>query len=76
MFKTPVNGYQNRRGKRMKLGIGGAVALALGIWAMVYWWWFVVEIIQGLVALGLVVGGVLAIAIAIRRMQRAKTPAE
>jgi len=60
----------------MKLGIGGAVALALGIWAMVYWWWFVVEIIQGLIALGLVVGGVLAIAIAVRRMHRAKTPAE
>lgn len=60
----------------MKLGIGGAVALALGIWAMVYWWWFVVEIIEGLIALGLVVGGVLAIAIAIRRMYRAKTPAE
>ncbi len=60
----------------MKLGIGGAVALALGIWAMVYWWWFVVEIIEGLIALGLVVGGALAIAIAIRRMYRAKTPAE
>lgn len=60
----------------MKLGIGGAVALALGIWAMVYWWWFVVEIIEGLIALGLVVGGVLAIAIAIRRMYRAKTPTE
>ncbi|MHC4172285.1 MAG: hypothetical protein ACYTBX_01195 [Planctomycetota bacterium] len=60
----------------MKLGIGGAVALALGVWALVYWWWFVVEIVQGLVALGLVIGGVLAIAIAIRRMYRAKTPAE
>jgi hypothetical protein len=60
----------------MKLGIGGAVALALGIWALVYWWWFVVEIIEGLVALGLVVGGALAIAIAIRRTYRAKTPAE
>ena len=76
MFKTPVNSYQNRRWKRMKLGIGGAVALALGIWAMVYWWWFVVEIIEGLIALGLVVGGALAIAIAIRRTHRAKTPAE
>ncbi len=60
----------------MKLGIGGAVALALGLWAMVYWWWFVVEIIEGLIALGLVVGGALAIAIAIRRMYRAKSPAE
>ncbi len=60
----------------MKLGIIGAVVLALGIWAMVYCWWFVVEIIEGLVALGLVVGGALAVAIAIRRMYREKQTAE
>ena len=60
----------------MRLAIFGAVALALGIWALVYWWWFVVEIVEGLVALGLIVGGALAIAVAIRRMYRAKTPAE
>ncbi len=56
----------------MKTGIIGAVALALGVWALVCCWWFVVEIIQGLIALGLVVGGGLAIAIAIRRMYREK----
>jgi hypothetical protein len=60
----------------MKLGIIGAVALALGVWALVYCWWFVVEIIEGLVALGLVVGGALAIAVAIRRMYREKQPAK
>jgi len=60
----------------MKLGIIGAIALVLGIWALVYCWWFVVEIIEGLVALGLVVGGVLAMAIVIRRTCRAKMPAE
>ena len=60
----------------MRLGIFGAIALALGIWAFVYCWWFVVEIIQGLVALGLVVGGGLAIAIAIRRTYRAKQTSE
>lgn len=56
----------------MRLGIIGAVALGLGVWALVFWWWFVVEIIQSLVALGLVIGGALAIAIAARRMYRAK----
>ena len=56
----------------MRLGIIGAIALALGVWALVYCWWFVVEIIEGLVALGLVVGGALAMAIAIRRMYRDK----
>ena len=56
----------------MKLGIFGAIALGLGVWALVYWRWIVVEVIQGLVALGLVVAGVLAIAIAIRRSCRTK----
>ena len=56
----------------MRLGIIGAVALGLGVWALVSWWWFVVEIVQGLIALGLVVGGALAIVIAMRRMYRAK----
>jgi len=60
----------------MRLGIIGAVALVLGIWALVYCWWFVVEIVEGLVALWLIVGGALAIAIAIRRECRAKTLAE
>ena len=60
----------------MRLGIIGAVALGLGVWAMASWWWFVVEIIQGLVALALVIGGALAIAVAARRMHRAKQTGE
>ncbi len=60
----------------MRLGIIGAVALVLGIWAMASWWWFVAEIIQGLIALGLVIGGALAVAIEARRMYRAKQTGE
>ncbi len=60
----------------MRLGIIGAVVLGLGLWALKYSWWFVVEIIEGLIALGLVVGGALAIAIAMRRMYRAKQTAK
>ncbi len=60
----------------MKLGIVGAVALALGVWALASWWWFVVEIIQALLAIGLVVGGLLAIAIAVRKMAREKSSLE
>jgi len=60
----------------MKLGIIGAVALALGVWSLVYCWWLVVEIIEGLIALGLVIGGGLAIAIALRRLYRAKQTGE
>jgi len=56
----------------MRLGIIGAAALGLGVWASVAWWWFVVEIIQALVAVGLVAGGALALAVSIRRMYRAR----
>ena len=67
---------QDRRYRRMKLGIGGLVALVLGIGALVDWWWFVVEVLQGLVAIGLVLGGALAVAIAARKMYRARVSAE
>ena len=60
----------------MKLGIIGAIALGLGVWALVEWRWFVIEIIQGLIALGLIAGGALAIAIAARRIYRAKQTEE
>ena len=56
----------------MKLGIFGAIALGLGVWALIYWRWIIVEVLQCLIALGLVIGGVLVIAIAIRKMYRAK----
>ncbi len=52
----------------MRLGIIGAVVLGLGVWALASWWWFVVEIIQGLVAFALVIGGVLTLIVAARRM--------
>jgi len=61
---------------RMKTGIFGAVALALGVWALVEWWWFAVEVLQGVVAIALVVGGALAVTIAIRKMLREKAAAE
>ncbi len=60
----------------MKTGIVGAVALALGVWALWYSWWFVVEIVQGLIALGLVIGGALAIVIEARGIYRAKHTGE
>jgi hypothetical protein len=62
--------------KKMRLGIIGAIALGLGVWAMVAWWWFVVEIVQALVALALVNGGLLALIVAARRMYRAQKTVE
>lgn len=59
----------------MKLGIVGAVSLALGIWALKSWWWFVADFIQAAVAVALVVGGALALAVAIRRAYANSTTA-
>jgi len=56
----------------MKTGIIGAVAMVLGVWALTYCWWFIVEILQGLLALGLVAGGGLAMAVEIRKIYRTK----
>ena len=56
----------------MKTGIIGVVALILGVWILTYCWWFVVDVIRGLIALGLIVGGGLAMAVAIRRIYRDK----
>ncbi len=53
----------------MKLGIIGLIALVLGLVGLVYWWWFIVEVIEGLIVVGLIVGGALAVAIALRRMK-------
>jgi hypothetical protein len=60
----------------MKTGIVGAVALALGIWSLTYCWWFAVEVFQGLIALALIIGGGLIMAIAIRRICRDKQAAK
>ncbi len=60
----------------MRLGIFGAIALVLGIWALVYCHWFAVEVIKGLLTLGLLVGGLLIIAVAIKRMCRERPSSE
>ena len=53
----------------MRLGVIRAVALVLWTWVLVNCWF--VEIVEGLIALGLVVGTVPAIAIGVRRRCRA-----
>ncbi len=40
--------------------IGGLIALALGIITLLFWWWRVVDLIQGLVPLALIAGGLVA----------------
>ncbi len=40
--------------------IGGLIAIALGIAAMLIWWWRVIDIIQGILPLVLIGGGLVA----------------
>ncbi|MFC1522245.1 hypothetical protein ACFL6Y_07530 [Elusimicrobiota bacterium] len=41
--------------------IGGLIALALGIVCMLCWWWRVLELVQGLLPVALIVGGLVAV---------------
>lgn len=41
--------------------VGGFIAVALGILALVYWQWRVIEVIQGLLPIGLIGIGLIAI---------------
>lgn len=53
----------------MNLIIGGVVAVLLGVWALVSWWWFLVEVIKGLITLLLIVGGVMTVAAGARKLR-------
>ena len=52
------------------------MALLLGVWGLANSWGFIVDLIKGIVAFGMVVGGGLAVAIAIRRIYKDKQAAE
>ena len=46
--------------------IVGLVILAIGMWAAVTWWWFLLDILKGLVAIILVLGGLTLIALGLK----------
>jgi len=46
--------------------IAGLIILAVGMWAAVTWWWFLLDILKGLAAIILVLGGFTLIALGIK----------
>lgn len=42
--------------------VGGLIAIALGILALINWSWRVIELIQGLIPVVLILGGIVALA--------------
>ena len=44
----------------------GLVALALGIWGMVSWWWFLWDVLKGVAVIGLVVSGLLLVGLGLK----------
>ncbi len=46
--------------------IAGLVVTAIGIWAMVSWWWFVTDVIKGLTAISLVLVGLIVIGLGMK----------
>jgi len=54
--------------------IAGLIVLAVGLWAVVSWWWFVWDIIKGLIAILFVFGGLTLIGLGAKNSSR--KPAE
>ena len=46
--------------------IAGLVILAIGIWAAVSWWWFLLDIIKGLLVILLMFGGLTLICLGLK----------
>lgn len=44
----------------------GLVLLGIGIWAVSSWWWFIFDVIKGLVAILLVLAGLALIGIGVK----------
>jgi len=55
--------------------IAGLVVLAIGLWAVVSWWWFIVDIVRGLIAILLVLAGLTLIGLGMKNSSK-KSPQE
>lgn len=64
--------------KKMKKIIIGVVISAVGLWATVSWWWFVVDVIKALFAILLLLIGLTLIGMGLRSIvkERAKATSE
>ncbi len=51
---------------KMDKVIAGLIVTAIGIWAMVSWWWFVTDVIKGLTAISLVLIGLIVIGLGVK----------
>ncbi len=51
---------------KMDKVIAGLIVTAIGLWAMVSWWWFVTDVIKGLTAISLVLIGLIVIGLGVK----------
>ncbi len=51
---------------KMDRVIAGLIALAIGVWAVVSWWWFVTDVLKGLAAICLVLAGIVLIGLGVK----------
>jgi uncharacterized membrane protein len=58
-------------GKKMKILLGGIVALILGVVGLIAWWADFLEVLKGVIPVLLILGGALAIYLG---MEEVKTP--
>ena len=51
---------------KMDKVIAGLVVTAIGIWAMVSWWWFVMDVVKGLTAIFIVIAGLTVVGLGVK----------
>lgn len=59
-----VNIKRDRR-QAMSIFVGGCIALILGIFGIIFWWWHFVVILQGVIPIMLIFAGALAVYLSI-----------
>lgn len=53
--------------------IAGLVVLAIGLWAIVSWWWFIWDIIRGVIAVLFVLAGLTLIGLGLKNTGKKPT---
>jgi hypothetical protein len=63
-----MKGYNKGEVKKMNKIIAGLVILAIGIWATASWWWFIIDIIKGVIAIFFVLGGLTLVSLGVKNV--------
>lgn len=53
--------------------IAGIIILGLGVWAVSSWWWFIFDIVKGLLAILLILAGLALIGLGVKNNNKTES---